>query len=103
MTGVISSQGVVSEFLLTVHAARSRPSCRWSEHCVGGPRGSPPCLRVPRGPRAKRKRTAGGRALLMMPGGSGEAERCHPRRLITPEASPQGSGEIEFAVRALSG
>jgi hypothetical protein len=41
MTGVISSQGVV--FRVPVDYTRSRPSRRWSELRVGGPRGSPPC------------------------------------------------------------
>jgi hypothetical protein len=52
MTGVISSQGMV--FRVPVDYTRSRPSRRWSELRVGGPHGSPPCLRVPRAPRARR-------------------------------------------------
>jgi hypothetical protein len=70
---------------------------------VGGPRGSPSCLRVPRAPQARQKHAAGGRALLMTLWGLGQCEEMSPETPIVPEASLQGSGEIEFVVRALSG
>jgi hypothetical protein len=69
---------------------------------VGGPHGSPSCLRVPRAPRARRKCAAGGRALLMTSRGLGPGEEMSPEMPIVPEASLQGSSEIEFFVRALS-
>jgi hypothetical protein len=98
MTGVISSQGVVSVFLLTVHGHVHHVD--GASTVLGPPRGSPPCLRVPHAARARQKRTMWGRALLMTPGGLGEAERYRLRCLIVPKASPQRSGEVEFVVRA---
>jgi hypothetical protein len=70
---------------------------------VGGPRGSLSCLRVPRVPQARQKRAVGGRALLMTLWGLGQCGEMSPETPIVPEASLQGSGEIEFVVRALSG
>jgi hypothetical protein len=68
-----------------------------------GPRGSSSCLRVPRAPRARRRHAVGGQAPLMMPRGLGRDGEMSPETPIVPEASPQGLGEIEFVVRALSG
>jgi hypothetical protein len=76
---------------------------RGASAVVRGPRGSPSCLRVPRAPRARWKRAAGGRVLLMTPWGLGRGREMLPKTPIVPEAPPQGSGEIEFVVRALSG
>jgi hypothetical protein len=45
----------------------------------------------------------GGQALLMTPQGLGRDGEMSPEMPIAPEASPQGLGEIEFAVRALDG
>jgi hypothetical protein len=45
----------------------------------------------------------GGRALLMIPQGLGRGKEMSPEMPIMPEASPHGSGEIEFVVCALSG
>jgi hypothetical protein len=39
----------------------------------------------------------------MTPRVLGRDEEMLPETHIVPEASPQGSGEIEFVVRALSG
>jgi hypothetical protein len=53
---------------------------------------------------AKTSRGGGGcRASLMTPRGLGQGGEMSPETPIVPEASPQGSGEIEFAVCALSG
>jgi hypothetical protein len=57
MTGVMSRQGVVPVPLLTVHGHVHHVD--GASTVVGGPRGSPSCLRVPRAPRARRKRAAG--------------------------------------------
>jgi hypothetical protein len=40
---------------------------------------------------------------LMTPQGLGRGREMSPKTPIVPEASPQGLGEIEFAVCALSG
>jgi hypothetical protein len=58
MTGVMSSQGVVLVPLLTVYGHVHHVDR--ASTIVGGPRGSPSCLRVPRAPRARQKHTAGG-------------------------------------------
>jgi hypothetical protein len=100
MTGVISSQGVVPMLLLTVHGHVHHVD--GSEYHSWGPCGSPPCLRVPRGPRVRRKHAAGGRTLLMTPWGFGRGGEMSPEMPIMPEASPQSSDKTEFAIRALS-
>jgi hypothetical protein len=101
MTGVMSGQGVVPVLLWTMHGhvhLIDGSECRsW------GARGSPSCLRVPHAHRARWKRAAGGRALLMTPQGLGRGEEMSHEMPIVPEASPQGSGEIEFVVCASSG
>jgi hypothetical protein len=47
---------------------------------------------------ARRKTRCGGQAPLMTPQGLGRGGEISPEMPIVPEASPQGSGEIEFAV-----
>jgi hypothetical protein len=44
-----------------------------------------------------------GRVPLMTPRGLGRDREMSPDTPIVPEVSPQGSGEIEFVVRTLSG
>jgi hypothetical protein len=101
MIGVISSQGVVPVLLLTMHGHVHHVD--GSEYRSWGPRGSLSCLRVPRAPRVRSKHATGGRELLMMPWGLRRGREMSLEMPIMPEASPQGSGEIVFAVRALSG
>jgi hypothetical protein len=74
-----------------------------SEYCSWGPRGFPSCLRVPRALWERQKRATGGWALSMMSRGLGRGREMSPETPIMPEASPQGSGKIEFVVHALSG
>jgi hypothetical protein len=45
----------------------------------------------------------GGQVPLMTPRGLGQDGEMSPKMPIVPEASPQGSGEIGFVVRALGG
>jgi hypothetical protein len=99
MTGVMSSQDVVPMPLLTVHGHVHHVD---GASTVSGARGSPSFLRVPHASRARRKRATGGRALLMTPQGLGLGREMSPETPIVPEASPQGSGVIEFVVCALS-
>jgi hypothetical protein len=92
---------VVPVLLLTVHGYVHPVD--GSEYRSWGPRGFPSCLRVPHAPRTRWKRVAGGRALLMTPRGLERGGEISPELPIVPEPSSQDSGEIEFAVRALSG
>jgi hypothetical protein len=101
MTRVMSSQGMALVPLLTVHGHVHHVD--GASAVLGGPRGSPFRLRVPRVPRARRKCTTGGRTPLMMLQGLGRGEEMLPEMPIMPKASPQGSGEIDFVVHALSG
>jgi hypothetical protein len=100
MTGVMSSQGVISVPLLTVHGHVHHVD---GASTVLGPCGSLSFLRVPRAPRTKRRRAVGGRVPLMTPRGLGRDGEMSPETPIVSEASPQGSDEIEFVVHALSG
>jgi hypothetical protein len=92
---------VVPMPLLTVHGHVHHVD--GIEYRSWGLHGSPSCLRVPCAPRARRERTAGGRAPLTTPRGLGRSGEMSPETPIVPEAPPQGSGEIQFVVRALSG
>jgi hypothetical protein len=58
MTEVMSRQGMVPVPLLTVHGHVHHVD--GASTIVGGPRGSPSCLRVPRAPQERRKCAAGG-------------------------------------------
>jgi hypothetical protein len=100
MIGVMSSQGMVPVLLLTVHGHIHHID--GASTVVGGPRGSPSCLRVPRAPRARQKCAVGGQAPLMMPRGLGRDSEMSLETPIVPKASPQGSGEIEFVIHALT-
>jgi hypothetical protein len=101
VTGVMTSQGVVLVLLLTMHD-HVHP-IDGSEFRSWGPRGSLSCRRVPRAPRARRKHVVGGQALLTTSRGLGRGGEMSPKMSIVPEVAPQGSGEIEFIIRALSG
>jgi hypothetical protein len=101
MTRVMSSQGVVPVLLLTMHGHIHHVD--GSEFRSWGPCGSPSCLSVPRAPRARRERATGGQVLLMTPWGLGRGGEMSLETSIMPEASLQGSSEIEFVIRALSG
>jgi hypothetical protein len=101
MTEVMSGQSVVPVPLLTVHGHVHHVD--GVSTMLGGPRGSPSCLRAPRAPRARWKCAAGGQVPLMTPWGLGRDGEISPETPIVPEASPQGSSEIEFVVHALSG
>jgi hypothetical protein len=75
--------GLGRGFRAPVDCARSRPSHRQGRvPWLGGSRGSPSCQRVPRVPRRDGKMS--------------------PEASISPETSPQGSGGMEFVVRAAS-
>jgi hypothetical protein len=101
MIRVMSSQGMVHALLLTVHSHVHHVDR--SEFRSWGPRGSPSCLRVPRAPRARRKHAARGQALLMMSWGLERGGEVSPETSVVLEASPQGSGKIEFTIHSLSG
>jgi hypothetical protein len=93
MTGVISSQGAVSVFLLTVHG---------HFHHVDGASsvlGAPWLSALPKGstcPSGEAETCRGVSSAFDDAGGSGEVERCRPGCPIVPKASLQGSGEIDF-------
>jgi hypothetical protein len=101
MTGVTSRQGVVSVPLLTVHGHVHHVD--GASTLVGGPCGSPSCLGGSTCPSGDVEMRRGGQASLMTPRGLGRDEEMLPETHIMPEASPQGSDEIEFVVRALNG
>jgi hypothetical protein len=101
MTEVMSSQGMVPMPLLTMHGPIH--DVDGASTIVGAPCASPSCLRVLRAPRARWKHATGGQAPLMMPRGLGRDGEMSPKTPIVPEASLQGSGEIEFVIRVLSG
>jgi hypothetical protein len=83
-----------------IDCARSRPSCRWSEYHSWGPLWLPVLPKgstCPSGETEMRRR--GGRAPLMTLRVLERDGEMSPETSIMPEASLQGSGEIEFVVR----
>jgi hypothetical protein len=83
MTEVILSQGVVLVLLFTMHG---------HIHPIGGST----C------PSGEAEVSSGGWALSMTPRGLGRGGEMSPEVPISPETSLQGSGRMEFVIRAAS-
>jgi hypothetical protein len=100
MTGVMLSQGMVPVLLLTVHG-HVRPI--GGSGCRGW--GGPVAHHLARGLHVSLGRDRSklrGSVLLMTPRGLGRGGEMSPDTLISSETSPQGSGGMEFFVRAAS-
>jgi hypothetical protein len=79
-----------------VDCARSCPSHRREQvPWLGGPHGSPSCQRVPHVPLR-------GSGALMTSWGLGRGEEMLPEAPVSPKSFPQGSGGMEFVIRAPS-
>jgi hypothetical protein len=100
MTGVTLSQGVV---LVLLFAMRGHVRPIGGNGCRGW--GSPWLTILPEGytcPSGEAEVSRGGWARSMTPWGLRRGREMSPEVPILPETSPQGSGRMEFVVRAAS-
>jgi hypothetical protein len=86
-----------------VDCAWSRPSRRWSEHRARGPHGSPFLLEGSTCPSGEAEMRRGGSSAFDDAMWLRRDREMSPETPIVPEASLQGSGEIELVVCVLSG
>jgi hypothetical protein len=100
MTGVIMSQDMVLVLLFAVHG-HVRP-IGGSGHRGWGVPWLTILLEGYKCPSGEAEVTRGGRVLSMTPRGLGRGGEMSPEAPISPKTSPQGSGRMEFVVRAAS-